>query len=973
METTQSRSVVRTIMPWIVAVAMLLVYLVTLNTTPTAQSVWPLARASGMDWHSVFVAPLTYLVTFPIRWLPAGAQLFTLNFLAALFAAWSLGLLARSVSILPHDRTQLQRDKRIDENGFMDIKLAWVPVVFAVVVAGLQLTFWENAVVGTGEMLDLLLFAYCVRCLLEYRIEEKNSWLFRLAVVYGAGIANNVAMIAFFPALLVSLVWIKGWRFFRFDFLVKMFLLGLAGLSLYLLLPLVNMGETPFWASLKTNLVYQKQIVFGLRRAALMPAIYCMVPLILMGIKWPGSFGDSSPMGKLFANGAAVLLHAGLLAFCVYVAFDPPTPVSPRHIAEQYREFGVRFVFLPAYYLGALIVGYYSGFLLLLFSKPEGRSRRREALPPALNFAVSAVLVAGAAFVAGKLVFENLPKIRALNSTTLRDYAAALVKSLPEKPSVIFSDDPVQLHAARAVGAGKAGHIFIEATALTEPAYHRFLQKRYGAQLPKVQPFPGEAFISSPQNIEAVKGMGATRELVYLHPSFGYFFEAFYLEPRGATYRMKLYPANTVTAPAPSAELIAAQQSYWSSMREDALKEVKAALPGISEEPMQRMEFTPAYVGSCYSRALDWWAVELQRANRFAEAAPWFTEALALNPNNAAALVNSRANALWRNERKRLAELTTEEQKKLAIYRGNVTYLFTVCGPVDEPSFLTELALTFTQNSLYRQAEQMYLRGLDYAPDDIALQLSLVNVRVLAQKAEAAIGALNEMRKQANWATTEMATRIEAARLEAMALMAKGDFAEAERLMKSLVKKNPETDATHYALSQLYTSYAEKLSDAGNVAASSAQRINALNAVEDLLKLQPTNAVAWFTCGNLAYFTGNHERAAQAFSQVLDLTGQNNKAALINRAMSNLRIGMTVTNETARAAKLQLAKKDYHTYQLQFAPDYRVYFGLGEIAFAEKNWKVAREHYEEYLKAATSAKMEERQYVRDRLDELKKM
>src|SRR5688572_20792722 len=223
MESTSQRSFVRTILPWVVAVAMLLVYLVTLDKVVTTQSVHYLARASGMDWHSVFTSPVSWLVTLPIRWLPASAQLVGLNFIGALCAALSLALLARCVALLPHDRTQLQRDKLADDDSFLNIRLAWVLVLFAVLVCGLQRTFWEHAIIGSGEMIDLLLFAYCVRCLLEYRVDEKNSWLNKLAFVYGLGITNNFAMIAFFPAMLVALMWIKGLRFLRFDFLARMF------------------------------------------------------------------------------------------------------------------------------------------------------------------------------------------------------------------------------------------------------------------------------------------------------------------------------------------------------------------------------------------------------------------------------------------------------------------------------------------------------------------------------------------------------------------------------------------------------------------------------------------------------------------------------------------------------------------------------------------------------------------------------
>lgn len=143
MESTPQRNFVRTILPWLVAAVMLLVYLVTLDKVVTIQSVYPLARASGVDWHPIYTSPLSWLVTLPIRWLPSGVQLIGLNFIGALCAALSLALLARCVALLPHDRTQLQRDKLSEDDSFLNIRLAWVPVLFAVLVCGLQRTFWD--------------------------------------------------------------------------------------------------------------------------------------------------------------------------------------------------------------------------------------------------------------------------------------------------------------------------------------------------------------------------------------------------------------------------------------------------------------------------------------------------------------------------------------------------------------------------------------------------------------------------------------------------------------------------------------------------------------------------------------------------------------------------------------------------------------------------------------------------------------
>ena len=72
----------------------------------------------------------------------------------------TLALLARSVALLPHDRTQPQRQLEHDEFSLLSIRAAWVPPLLAVFACGLQLTFWENATVASSEIFDLLVFAY---------------------------------------------------------------------------------------------------------------------------------------------------------------------------------------------------------------------------------------------------------------------------------------------------------------------------------------------------------------------------------------------------------------------------------------------------------------------------------------------------------------------------------------------------------------------------------------------------------------------------------------------------------------------------------------------------------------------------------------------------------------------------------------------------------------------------------------------
>src|SRR5207244_5605639 len=106
-----------------------------------------------------------------------------------------------------------------------------------VLICGLQLTFWENATsansiqppFGAGiEMLDLLLFAYVIRCLLEFRLEQRESWLIRAGFVFGLAMTSNWAMIAFFPLFLAALVWIVGLHFYNMRFYLPLFRAALA-------------------------------------------------------------------------------------------------------------------------------------------------------------------------------------------------------------------------------------------------------------------------------------------------------------------------------------------------------------------------------------------------------------------------------------------------------------------------------------------------------------------------------------------------------------------------------------------------------------------------------------------------------------------------------------------------------------------------------------------------------------------------
>ncbi len=414
---------------------MLLVYWLTLNHWVSLFNVASVAKISGWTWQPEVLNPITFLVTYPLRWLPATAIPLALNLFSAVCAAMTLALLARSVSLLPHDRTDAQREREKSDFSFLTTGSAWLPPLLAVLVCGLQLTFWERATNWTGEMFDLLLFAFVIWSLLEYRLDEREWRLYVAAFVYAAGMADDWGMTGFFPLFLVAIVWLRGFGFFNGRFLGRMLLCGLAGLLFCLLLPLLAVAAhkmpVTFWQYLKFDLTPQ----YGVLRAyfacifhpqqhleyeALMLAY--LMPLLVLSIRWKSSFGDNSRIGVALTSFMFHLLHAVFLAGCLWLVFDPP--FSPRHTG-----FGLLF-----YYLMALSIGYYCGYFLLIFGKKiANRQNRQPALLKWLNrFVVAGVWLLGIVAVAG-LAYRNAPQIRDTNGDTFRNYTSLIEEKLPAR------------------------------------------------------------------------------------------------------------------------------------------------------------------------------------------------------------------------------------------------------------------------------------------------------------------------------------------------------------------------------------------------------------------------------------------------------------------------------------------------------------------------------------------------------------
>src|SRR5215472_10139197 len=152
------------------------VYLFTLNHWFSLDSLSLFGRAAGWSWSAPPGQPLTHALLFPFLILPASLIPVGLNVFNAACAALVLGLLARTIAILPQDILPLKPFKKHQPLAILSTPTGWIPPVLAAVVCGLQLSFWEGATSFTGQIIDLLVFAWILRCICEFRHDRNENW-----------------------------------------------------------------------------------------------------------------------------------------------------------------------------------------------------------------------------------------------------------------------------------------------------------------------------------------------------------------------------------------------------------------------------------------------------------------------------------------------------------------------------------------------------------------------------------------------------------------------------------------------------------------------------------------------------------------------------------------------------------------------------------------------------------------------------
>ncbi len=968
-------SFTQTLLPWLLGIAALVLLLATLNHSLSFLPDWmsllsyarlPTApagvRMADWFWFPEIVAPVFYLVTYPIRLMPERMIPLALNVFSALCATLSLVQLARSVAILPHDRTLDQRERQANDHFLLSIPTAWLPPLFAVVACGLQLTFWEHGTNGTTEMFDLLMFSYVLRSLLEFRLDEKESRLYRATFIFGAGMTNNLSMIAFFPLFVIALVWTRKVAFFNLKFLTRMALCGIAGLSFYLLLPALASAQHDatftFWEMLKSNIQAQKFFLFLLPRTTiLLLSVTSILPVFMLSIRWASSFGDPSRIGVILTTAAFHLSHVVVLLGCSWMMLEPA--FSPRKVG-----FGM-FAFLPLYYLGGLCIGYYSGYLLLVSSAINRRTSKAGALERFFQKATLLFLAALLLAVTTVLVHRNLPQIRLTNGEIQKQFASDLAEGLP-KNGIIISDDPRRLWTLQdflTQQGREKDYTLLCSQWLPASPYHDYLKLRHPNWVnPKAPDADKKASVQDLELVEMMKSLAKTNAITYLHPSFGYYFESFITKPYGLAQHLILQPDGDLVAPPQSAETIALNEKFWSNASEGFLKNL-VPLASLQEETSkypfpqniyrklglkQELNADAVSIAAFYSRSLVHWAVELQKSGNYEKPIKHLELAFELNHENVVAQDNLEFNKKFRAGETANVEITKSIEDRFGKYRSWDSVL-TLNGPYDDPSLTYAQGYVFLQGGLIRQAAQAFDRVRVQSTNDIGSRLWLGQINLNRKFPDRTLQLIREIRDIAS-RTPGMSTNLtDLFTLEATAYFAKNDPATATQIIETNLVNFADNFSILGAVCKTY--------------ADNGRYTNALAITERLLKLAPEETATLINKGCFLVEVAGFDEAIKAFTQVLTVetntTSETHVRAVLYRAIANFRSG-----------KLDDAQKDYEFVQRQVPKAPQVSYGLGEIAYRRKETNTAIRNYENYLTNAPP-KTAESKYVADRIQELK--
>jgi Flp pilus assembly protein TadD len=888
----------------------LVIYGVTLAHGVTMNSLELTAKVAGWDWLPMVGQPLLWLLTLPLRFLPAACVPLGLNLFSVVTAAFTLGLLARTVQLLPWDQPW-------ESSGRLSGHL---PAMLACVMCGLELSFWQEATAASGEMLDMLLLAATLWLLLEYRSCRKAGWLNAATFIWGVGMAENWLMMLLLPLFVGGVIWLRGRRFFRKKFLLRLAGLGLAGFSFYAVLPLVN-GLAPhsLWSFGQSWLVSLRQTKgelqllyyqFWMAHRLLMIAvmIYFLMPLLACLVRQRDESTKKKPRADRFQIWIYRGLRGLLLLACLWLAFDPIN--GPREIIQS--QFGISAPLLAFDYLNALGAAFLAGNLLLI-TLGKLRRRRRSRFSFTRRKLTAPFAIIGLTLVAIGLMTRNAPDIWHTNHHTLEHFGELAVGSLPAGRGVMMSGQPQKLEAFQAALShhwNRADWLAVDTRSLPTVAYRAWLERHQPAGWLTDESRHELTALETAQLLEKIAG---NNRLFCLHPSYGNLFERFYLEPVGAVYEMKLRGKNPLLIPPMTTAVTDANDNFWTgvwqaelaplviaSNRHSAGWQRETKRYGITSAPFYQDQLLAKW----YSLSLDGWGVFLQQQGHWNEARLRLKQALQLNPDNFSAQISLACNTNLQSAHK----LGLAGVDQVANQLGSFQRLDTIlnnCGPFDEPVFCYLLGCGLQKAGMLLQAAEQFERTRMLAPGTLAPELALAKIYTRLQFTDYARPLLDHLRDKTRNLPANNPLDLEVKLLEADSWLAQTNSAKANNVIQSILQQNPGDVQIANSVISAYLAYGDYP--------------HALQIIDTRLAQAPDDVASLNLQADIFIQSGHAADAIPVLNHILTLT--NLPAIRLNRALARL-----------ASQDFEAAEIDFQQLEKTGTEPGRVDYGLAMIA-----------------------------------------
>ncbi|HQC42807.1 MAG TPA: tetratricopeptide repeat protein [Verrucomicrobiota bacterium] len=799
----------KTRLPWILGLIFFGLYLLTLNHWVSVETLGILAQVVGWDfWGLRMTDPIFRLLTLPFQFVPQSTAILGISVLNAVLASFSIAWLARAVMLLPQDRSTDQRVRNADPDGLYVGKLAFLPPTIAALSLGLLFHFWQGATEATSGILNIFFLAYIIRNTLEHRLDGEYGWIYRASALYSIALVNNPFMVLLLPFWVGSLIWINGKDLLKYrDLIVRSFFCFLPGLLFFLYIPvteyIAGRSDMSFFQLLSKFLGVYVQTLKALPLYILfIYSTFSLLPLILLSIRWDQTRSDNSGLNTAITRLGVRAMNLFFFLYTMAIAFD--LPLCPRYLSPGVN--GLEF-----HFIAALVLGFTTGYLLVVFHSPVTENRQKR-FPVSRTMHMVRPLVYGLVPVFGLvmavgLVYQNYPVLRENRGETLYQLGCNLVEDVkkagqaePGKPITLLSDDPNYLYLVQATLArqgDQSSYILIDSRFLSYPWYHRRMTKYFPDRWPDfVSKAKNIAYLDSGNMINWLMYYAGREKVYYLHPSFGHFFEACRPTLEGLLTRMTPYRDADMSLWIFTDEQKEQARNYW------AVQQTRLdAIPAVSPN-RKLIDGAVAYTAAYYARALNNYAVEFDKVGDRSQALKYYDEALRLFPRNLSALMNrtyyQRGSLNYSPEEQRMVD------ELFNSYDSSWNRVEQVCGKLDVPGPLYELGTIFMHNQQWRQAYQSFLRVEQFEPNNSDNMGALAYVDSMIGEGQRALERIRKTKARYKELDVPLSEWVILEIQEAACLISTGQEEEALKLMLDVRKSNPQNTGVANMLIRAY-------------------------------------------------------------------------------------------------------------------------------------------------------------------------